>query len=91
MAPEALKHQIFEALRGLMGAIAARRPLVLTIEDLHWVDPTTTEVLTFLLEHLAGVPVLLLCTYRPDFASLWSRKSYHSVLTLKPLDSHEGY
>ena len=91
MAPEALKHQIFEALRGLVGAIAARRSLVLTIEDLHWVDPTTTEVLTFLLEHLAGVPILLLCTYRPDFASLWSRKSYHSVLTLKPLDSHEGF
>ena len=43
MTPEALKHQIFEALWGLVGAIAACRPLVLAIEDLHWVDPTTTE------------------------------------------------
>ena len=48
-------------------------------------------MLTFLLEHLAGTRVLLLCTYRSDFASLWSRKSYHSVLTLKLLDPHEGF
>jgi hypothetical protein len=44
-----------------------------------------------LLEHIAATRVLLVCTYRPDFASLWSCKSYHSVITLRPLESHEGY
>jgi class 3 adenylate cyclase len=91
LSPEAVKHRTFEALRGLVGESAARRPLVLALEDLHWVDPTTAEYLTFLLDHLAGARVLLVCTYRPDFASLWSRKSYHSVITLQPLGPPDSY
>jgi DNA-binding CsgD family transcriptional regulator len=90
-SPEAVKYQIFEALLGLVGESAARCPLVLAIEDLHWADPTSAEFLTFLLEHIAGARVLLVCTYRPDFASLWSRKSYHSVITLPPLATPEGH
>jgi len=81
LAPEAVKHRSFEALRGLVSESASRRPLVLVIEDLHWVDPTTSEFLTFLLEHVAGACVLLLCTYRPEFVCTWSRKSYHRVIT----------
>src|SRR5262249_40632001 len=89
-SPEAIKHQTFETLQGLVGEIAARGPLVLAIEDLHWADATSVEFLTFLLEHIAGSRVLLMCTYRPDFASLWSGKSYHSVITLPPLALSEG-
>jgi hypothetical protein len=70
LSPEAVKHRTFEALHGLVGENAARRPLVLALEDLHWVDPTTAEYLTSLLDHLAGARMLLLCTYRPDFSSL---------------------
>jgi predicted ATPase/class 3 adenylate cyclase/DNA-binding CsgD family transcriptional regulator len=89
-SPEAVKHQTFEALRGLVSESAAHRPLILTIEDLHWADTTSVEFLAFLLEHIAGARVLLVCTYRPDFASLWSGKSYHSVITLPPLAPSEG-
>jgi DNA-binding CsgD family transcriptional regulator len=63
---------------------------VLVIEDLHWVDPTTAEFLTFLLEHVAGARVLLLCTYRPEFVCTWSRKSYHRVIALTPLAPPDG-
>ena len=83
--PEAVKYRTFEVLRGARERDASRRPLVLVIEDLHWVDPTTAELLTFLLEHVAGARVLLVCTYRPEFACTWSRKSYHRVITLTPL------
>jgi predicted ATPase/class 3 adenylate cyclase/DNA-binding CsgD family transcriptional regulator len=89
-SPEAVKHQTFEALQGLVGEIAARGPLVLAIEDLHWADATSVEFLAFLLEHMGGSRILLVCTYRPDFASLWSGKSYHSVVTLPPLAPSEG-
>ena len=74
----------------MVGEVAARGPLVLAIEDLHWADATSVEFLTFLLEHMAGSRILLVCTYRPDFASLWSGKSYHSVITLPPLALSEG-
>ena len=90
LAPEAVKHRTFEALRGLVSENASRRPLVLVIEDLHWVDPTTAEFLTFLLEHIAGARVLLVCTYRPEFVCTWSRKSYHRVITLTPLAPADG-
>jgi predicted ATPase/class 3 adenylate cyclase/DNA-binding NarL/FixJ family response regulator len=91
LAPEAIKHRTFEALQGLMCESAARRPLVLAIEDLHWVDPTTAEFLTALLERIAGARVLLVYTYRPEFVCTWSRKSYHRVLTLTPLAPPDGY
>ncbi|HEX9871994.1 MAG TPA: adenylate/guanylate cyclase domain-containing protein, partial [Candidatus Tectomicrobia bacterium] len=90
LSPEAVKHQTFEALRALVSESAAHRPLILTMEDLHWADTTSVEFLTFLLEHSAGARVLLVYTYRPDFASLWSGKSYHSVITLPPLVPSEG-
>jgi predicted ATPase/class 3 adenylate cyclase/DNA-binding CsgD family transcriptional regulator len=91
LSPEAIKHHTFETLQGLMSTSATHRPLVLAIEDIHWADATSIECLTFLLESLAGSRVLLVCTYRPDFASLWSHKSYHSVITLPPLTPPEGY
>jgi predicted ATPase len=62
-----------------------RRPLVLAIEDVHWGDQATEEFLTFLLDHMAGSRLLLVFTYRPEFVSTWSRKSYHSVITLTRL------
>jgi DNA-binding CsgD family transcriptional regulator/tetratricopeptide (TPR) repeat protein len=90
LAPEMVKRKTFEALQMLMLKGAARRPLILTIEDLHWVDKTTEECLTFLLEHIAGARVLLVYTHRPEFVSTWSRKSYHGVITLTRLSSQES-
>jgi predicted ATPase len=69
LAPEMVKRKTFEALQMLVLKEAARRPLILTIEDLHWVDKTTEECLTFLLEHIAGARVLLVYTHRPEFVS----------------------
>jgi class 3 adenylate cyclase/DNA-binding CsgD family transcriptional regulator len=91
MPPETLKHKLFETLLLLALKGAERRPLVLAIEDLHWVDRTTEEFITFLLEHIAGARVLLICTHRPEFVSTWSRRSYHSVSTLTRLVPQEGY
>jgi class 3 adenylate cyclase len=90
LSPEVVKRKTFEALQMLMLKGAARRPLILIIEDLHWVDKTTEECLTFLLEHIAGVRVLLVCTHRPEFVSTWSRKSYHSGITLARLSPQES-
>ncbi len=90
LPPETLKQRTFEALRLLLCASAIRQPLVLAIEDLHWTDHTSTEFLTYLLEHIAGARVLLICTYRPDFTSTWSRRSYHHVISLTHLTAHES-
>jgi predicted ATPase len=90
LSPEALKQRLFEAVRTLLLACAAQHPLVVAIEDLHWVDHATEEWLTFLLDQIAASRILLLLTYRPDFASTWSRKSYHSVITVTRLSQDDS-
>ena len=91
LSPEAIKHRTFETLRDIVLAVSAQRPLVLSFEDLHWADQTTEEWLTFMLDHLAGAPILLVCAYRPDFATTWSRKSYHHVASLTRLEPQESH
>jgi class 3 adenylate cyclase/DNA-binding winged helix-turn-helix (wHTH) protein/tetratricopeptide (TPR) repeat protein len=90
LAPEVLKRRIFESLQLTVLHLAAQCPLVIAFEDLHLADRTSEEFVTFLLEHIAASPVLLLCTYRPDFVSTWSRKSYHSTMTLTRLTPQES-
>ncbi len=71
------------ALRRLVGALTAQRPLVLTVEDLHWAEPTLLDLLVSLAE--LDVPVLLLATARPDL--LEARLDWPGVVRLEPLDA----
>jgi len=73
MEGAARRRHLFAAVRALSLRGARLRPLVLVVEDLHWIDTSSEEFLTFLLDAVAGVPLLLLVTYRigytPPFGS----------------------
>ena len=56
----------FAAWRRFLEAIAARRPLVIVVEDIHWADPAMVEFLDHLVSRTAGVPMLVVCTARPE-------------------------
>ena len=56
--PQALQTRYLAAVRRLVGALAARQPLVLVLEDLHWADPSSTDVLVRLLPLASAAPVL---------------------------------
>nr|WP_281371620.1 helix-turn-helix transcriptional regulator [Petropleomorpha daqingensis] len=58
--------QLFELVLGVLGRIGADRPLVLVVEDLHWADRSTLDLVAFLVRTLQGLPVLLVVTYRSD-------------------------
>jgi DNA-binding CsgD family transcriptional regulator len=58
--------QLLELILGLLGRLSARRPLLLVLEDLHWSDQSTRELVAFLIRSLRGVRVVLLATYRSD-------------------------
>lgn len=62
LSPQALKNRIFEVLLQLLAASCTQRPLIIEIEDLHWLDPTSEAFLTALAERLPGLCILLLCT-----------------------------
>jgi DNA-binding CsgD family transcriptional regulator len=57
---------LFEAVRAFLAAVAGHRPLVLVLEDLHWADLASLDLLRFLARHVAEHPLLLLATYRSD-------------------------
>jgi predicted ATPase len=56
--------------------------VILEIENLHWIDATSAEWLTAFVEHLGGIPVLLVLTYRPGYRPPWIEKSYATQLAL---------
>jgi class 3 adenylate cyclase len=64
--PQALQTQYLAALRRLLQAVTGRRPLVLILEDLHWADPSSTEMLIRLLPLAAHTRLLLCMSARPD-------------------------
>src|SRR4029453_13235630 len=66
MDPRALQSQLVLALRSIVQALVARGPLILTVEDLHWADPATIEILTVLSELTDFLPLMILATSRPD-------------------------
>src|SRR2546428_5183446 len=83
--PNALKTRVFEALRRLCARLSEEVPVVLTIEDVHWIDGTSEEFFTSLVESMAGARILLVATYRPGYRPPWIDKSYATQVALTPL------
>jgi predicted ATPase/class 3 adenylate cyclase len=64
LQPEQLRQQIFVALRRFFKSLSTGQPLVLILDDLHWVDPVSAELLFFLVTMVASVPILFVCAQR---------------------------
>jgi class 3 adenylate cyclase/tetratricopeptide (TPR) repeat protein/ribosomal protein L40E len=90
MSPEARKERIIEALNRIVLKGSEIHPLIMAIEDLHWIDKSSEESFKSLLESIPGARVLLIFTYRPEFVHTWGAKSYHSQLTLNRLSNRES-
>ena len=89
-SPEALRSRIFEILRQMLRRRSRRRPVVLVVEDLHWIDATSEEFLDSLVDGLSGAPMLLIATYRSGYRPRWMDKSYATQTALLPLDQSEA-
>jgi tetratricopeptide (TPR) repeat protein len=89
MEGAARRRQLFAALRALALRGAQLRPLVLVVEDLHWIDTSSEEFLAFLLDAVAGVPLLLLVTYRIGYTPPFGRRSFATTLTLQSFSEAE--
>ena len=76
---------IFEALRDLFVRASQEIPLVLVVEDLHWIDKTSEEFLNYLIGRLAGSKILLILLYRPEYTYQWGSKSYFNRIGLDHL------
>jgi class 3 adenylate cyclase/tetratricopeptide (TPR) repeat protein len=89
--PATIKGGTFDALIALWVGLAARAPLVLVVEDLHWIDRTSEEFLAAFADELAASPIVVVATYRPGYAPSWTGKSYATQMALSPLGPQASY
>src|ERR1700720_4229708 len=68
---------------------ARAQPIVLAIEDAHWADPSTLDLLRGIAERGALAPLFVLITARPEFRSAWGVRSHHATISLVPLDRQQ--
>ncbi|MGD8948163.1 MAG: adenylate/guanylate cyclase domain-containing protein, partial [Desulfobacterales bacterium] len=90
LSPEARKDRIIEALNRSTIKASQIRPLIMAIEDLHWIDKSSEDTLKALLDGIAGERIFLIFTYRPEYVHTWGSKSYHSQITLNRLSNRES-
>jgi class 3 adenylate cyclase/tetratricopeptide (TPR) repeat protein len=88
LPPHLVRERTVRALETLLVAAANATPLVLIIEDVHWIDKATEEVLAALVERVVDSPLLLLLVYRPEYLNAWATKPFHSRIDLAQL--HRG-
>jgi len=89
LVPEELRRRQLGALTNWVIAGARTQPIVLALEDLHWADPTTLDVLRGIAERGARSPLFVLATARPEFRPPWSMRSHHGMIALAPLDGQQ--
>jgi predicted ATPase len=89
LSPQRKKERTLAALLRHLQALARRQPVLMIFEDLHWIDPTSREVLDLTVEKITGLPVLLVATFRPEFQPPWIGQSQVTVIALNRLGRGE--
>ena len=87
LSPELQRRRTMEALAGLLIHQSRKAPLVITIEDLHWVDPSTLEFLALLSGTMQSERLLVLLSYRPPLSPTFSPVEPLTEVSLAPLDA----
>jgi tetratricopeptide (TPR) repeat protein len=85
LTPSQRRDRMQGAICQVVECLAARRPLVMVAEDLHWVDPESLEVLDRVIARLSALPILLVVTCRPEWHSHWRAAPWLRELQLSPL------
>ncbi|MEL7061012.1 MAG: AAA family ATPase, partial [Acidobacteriota bacterium] len=84
--PRLRKRRILEALALVLTELALDRPMVLLIDDLQWIDPSTVDLLTLLAEQIGTVPMLLVATHRTTFRPPWQNGPRVTELRIERFD-----
>ena len=82
LSPQRQRQKTLEALLAIILTQAANQPALFIVEDLHWVDPSTLELLNLLIDDVATARILVLLTNRPDFRAPWGFRAHVVPVTL---------
>ena len=89
LSPQRKKERTLEALLRQLEGLARRQPILMVFEDAHWSDPTSRELLDLTVERVAGLQVLLIITFRPEFQPPWIGQPQVTMLALNRLDRRD--
>jgi transcriptional regulator with AAA-type ATPase domain/predicted ATPase len=85
-----LTRRLFTAIQRLLLGLAARRPVLVIVEDLHWIDPTSESCLALIAESIARAAVLLVTTFRPGYRPTWSHQAHVLHFTVAPFSPDDS-
>src|SRR5271168_134339 len=85
LSPEQQRKRLLTTLAAWL--FGAAQPVVMAVEDLHWFDASSLELMQLLIEQAATARVMLVCTARPEFRAPWSLRTHHAQLTLNRLSA----
>jgi predicted ATPase len=90
LAPEQRRQRTLEALMSQLAGLARQQPVLMIFEDVHWVDPTSLEVLSRTVDRIKTLQALLIVTFRPEFNAPWMGQPHVTSLTLNRLGEREA-
>ena len=85
LTPQKRKEKTLGVLLAQLEGLAARRPVLMVFEDVHWIDPTSLDLLDLIVDRVATLRVLLIITFRPEFAPAWIGRSHVTLISLSRL------
>ena len=88
--PQQLKEQIMEAAISMFDAMTAQAPVLMVVEDAHWIDPSTIELLSLAIDRLSRSRFMLVIMFRPRFEPPWRSRSNATLLTLNRLGRRDA-
>lgn len=89
-SPPRQRHKTLDTLVAMLLALAALHPVLLIVEDLHWVDPTTVEWLRLVVDQAPTSALCVLLTCRPEFQPPWGFRAHVTSLTLTRLSQTQA-
>ena len=90
LSPQQKREMTLTALLNQLEVIAAQSPILMVFEDIHWIDPTSLDLLDRTVARVAELPVLLIVTFRPEFQPTWVGQPHVAMLALSRLDRRDG-
>jgi class 3 adenylate cyclase/tetratricopeptide (TPR) repeat protein len=90
LPPEQQRQRTLDTILALLGALAEQQPVLLIVEDLHWVDPSTLELLTLLIDQVPTTRIFMVLTGRPTVQPPWGFRAYLTPLVLGRLTSSQA-
>jgi predicted ATPase/class 3 adenylate cyclase len=85
LTPQKRKEKTLRALVAQVEALAARLPSLVVVEDAHWADPSSLELVELIVERAPSLPLLIIVTFRPEFAAPWIGRPHVSLISLSRL------